>query len=79
MLPIALLIVLFTTNGPLVVLDDEAGAKGMFPDMQACEAAKLPALNKIADDLKEHPNTVIGSAFCFDETTLPGAAHAQPE
>ena len=79
MLPIALFLVLFTTNGPAVLLDDEAGAKGLFPDMQVCEAAKLPALNKIADDLKTHPNMVIGSAFCFDETTLPGAPHAQPE
>lgn len=79
MLPIALFLVLFTTNGPAVLLDDEAGAKGMFPDMQACEAAKLPALNKIADDLKTRPAMVIGSAFCFDETTLPGAPHAQPE
>ena len=79
MLPIALFLVLFTTNGPAVLLDDEAGAKGLFPDMQACEVAKLPALNKIADDLKEHPNMMIGSAFCFDETTLPGAPHAQPE
>ena len=79
MLPIALFLVLFTTNGPAVLLDDEAGAKGLFPDMQACEAAKLPALNKIADDLKEHLNRVSGSAFCFDETTLPGAPHAQPE
>ena len=79
MLPIALFLVLFTTNGPAVLLDDEAGQKGMFPDMQACEAAKLPALNKIADDLKTHPNMVIGSAFCFDESTLPGAPHAQPE
>ena len=79
MLPVALLIVFFTTNGPLVVLDDEAGAKGLFPDMQTCEAAKLPALNKIADDLKTHPETAIGAAFCFDKTTLPGAGHAQPE
>ena len=79
MLPIALFLVLFTTNGPAVLLDDEAGAKGLFPDMQACEAAKLPALNKIADDLKTRPAMVIGSAFCFDETTLPGAPHAQPE
>ena len=79
MLPVALLIVFFTTNGPLVVLDDEAGAKGLFPDMQACEAAKLPALNKIADDLKTRPAMVIGSAFCFDKSTLPGAPHAQPE
>jgi hypothetical protein len=80
MLPVMLFITFAAVGqGWVTVIDDEVGQKGSFATLQECEAAKLPALGKVADDLKTRPNLALGDAFCFDTSVLPGASYAQPE